>query len=132
MLTNGAMDLSEVNTRTEERTPAHFCTLAYRPEDWDVDSPQIAPIILLVLREQTGRLLFLVHPDVGTVVRCKDLVLIESLIQDLLGRAKLYPEALFKHLCSLGVGLLITQDVGSNISEHPSIKELFSRFVEIK
>jgi hypothetical protein len=126
------MDLSEVNSRTEERTPAHFCALAYRPEDWDVASPRIAPIILLVLREQTGRLLFLVHPEVGTVVRGEDLVFIESLMHDLLERAKLHPDALFKHLCSLGVGTLMTQEVGSNISEHPSIKELFSRFVELE
>jgi hypothetical protein len=85
-----------------------------------------------VLREEQGRLRFLVDPEWREVVRGEDLALIESLLRDFTERAKLHPAALFKHLSSLGVGPLVTREVGSGISEHPSIKEISSRFLELE
>jgi hypothetical protein len=87
-------------------------------------------MILLVLKDQTGRVSFFVHPELRMVVLGEDFDFIESLIRDLLERAKLHPEALFKHLSSLGVGPIVTQEVGESLSAHPSIKKLSSCFVE--
>jgi hypothetical protein len=42
-----------------------------------------------------------------------------------------HPAALFKQLSSLGVGPLVTQEVGSNISNHPLLLILCSRFVKL-
>jgi hypothetical protein len=109
-----------------------FCALEYRPQAWSEASLGAAPFIVLVLREEQGRLRFLVDPEWREVVRGEDLALIESLLRDFTERVKLHPAALFKHLTSLGVGPLVTREVGSGISEHPSIKEISSRFLELE
>ena len=57
-----------------------FCTLEYRPQNWDIASSQIAPVILLVLRDEQGNLRFLVHPELRIIVHSRDLDYIESLL----------------------------------------------------
>ena len=51
---------------------------------------------------------------------------------DFLERAKREPAALFKQLSSLGIGSLVTQEVGSNFDDNPSLQENSSKFVELK
>jgi predicted component of type VI protein secretion system len=74
---------------------------------------------------------FLVHPELHTVVADNDLSYLESLLKDFLERAKLHPAALFKQLSSLEVGPLVTHEVGSNISNHPTLLNLCSRFAKL-
>jgi hypothetical protein len=91
----------------------------------------MAPVILLVLRDVEGSLRFLVHPNLRSLAHPEDLEYIESLLQDFVERARLHEEVLFKQLCSLQVGPLVTQEVGQNLSEHPTMQKLASRFVQI-
>jgi hypothetical protein len=84
-----------------------------------------------VLENGEGNLRFLVHPELYTVVPDNDLPYIESLLKDFRERAKLHPADLFNQLSSLGVGPLVTQEVRSNISDHPPLLELCSRFIQI-
>jgi hypothetical protein len=84
-----------------------------------------------VLEDGEGSLRFLVHPKLRAIVSDNDLSYLESLLKDFLERAKLNPAALFKQLSSLGVGPLVTQEAGSNISDHPSLLNLCSRFVQL-
>ncbi len=86
---------------------------------------------MLVLEDGEGHLRFLVHPELHTVVADNDLSYLESLLKDFLERAMQHPAALFKQLSSLGVGPLVTQEVGSNISNHPLLLILCSRFVKL-
>lgn len=91
-----------------------------------------ALILVLVLKNQEGRLQILVSPDLRTIVRGDDLAFLESLLQDFTERAKLHPEALFKHLSNLGVGPLTTHVAGPNLSEYRSIQDLSSKFVQLE
>jgi hypothetical protein len=75
---------------------------------------------------EEGNLRFLVHPDWRTLVEKEDIDYIDSLLLDFLERAKVHPEALFKQLSSLGVGPLVTQELGSRTSDHPLLVELCS------
>jgi hypothetical protein len=109
-----------------------FCALEYRPQDWELASSGVAPVIVLALRDKERGLRFLVHPELRKVVRGEDFAFIESLMLDFGERAKLHPAALLKHLCSLGVGPLVTQEAGSDISECPPIRELSLRFLELE
>jgi hypothetical protein len=84
-----------------------------------------------VLRNREGILRFLAHPELSTIVQYEDLDYIQSLLKDFLVRAKREPEALFKQLSSLGIGSLVTQEVGSNLADDSSLQELSSRFVEL-
>jgi hypothetical protein len=86
---------------------------------------------LFVLENGEGNLRFLVHPELHTVVKDNDLSYLESLFKDFLERAKLNPASLFNQLSSLGVGPLVTHDAGSNISDHPHLLNLCSRFVTL-
>jgi hypothetical protein len=86
---------------------------------------------LLALRGEEGSLRFLIHPELRTIVQGQDLAYLESLLRDFQKRAKLHPEALFKQLSSLGIGPLVPQGVGSNLSEYPAIQTLCSKFVEL-
>ncbi len=75
-----------------------------------------------------GDLRFLVHPDLQNIVQEGDFEYIQSLLKDFLERAKREPAALFKQLSSLGIGSLVTQDVGLNLADDSSLQELSSRF----
>jgi len=108
-----------------------FCTLEYRPQNWDIASSQIAPVILLVLRDEQGNLRFLVHPELRIIVHSRDLDYIESLLLDFGERAKQHPEDLFKQLSFLNVGPLVTKEIGSSLSEFPAIQKLSSDFVQL-
>jgi len=68
---------------------------------------------------------------VGTVVGSEDLPLIRSLLLDFTERAKLHPAALFKQLCSLSVGPLVTHAVGSSLSNQLSLQKCFLKFEEL-
>jgi hypothetical protein len=87
--------------------------------------------VLLVLRSEDESLQFFIHPEWRNIVQEEDLAYIEALLRDFLARAKQHPAALFKQISSLGVGPLVTQLVGSDISEYPSIQELSSIFVQV-
>jgi hypothetical protein len=125
------MDLRAANIDPQDPTVLEFCVLEYRSKDWDVASLGVAPVVALVLKRPDGSLRFLIHPELRTIVRGEDLAFLESLLQDFTERAKLHPAALFQHLSSLGVGPLTTQITGSNLSESPSIQELFSSFTNL-
>ena len=84
-----------------------------------------------MLEDPNGGLRFLVDPDWRAVVQAEDKVYIESLLSDLLERAKEQPADLFKQLSSLEVGPLVTRETGEQISDHPPLAELISRFVQI-
>ena len=84
-----------------------------------------------MLRDAGGSLSFLVHPELQKVVREEDLSYIESLLGDFLERAKLHPADLFNQLSSLGVGPLVTKQVGWDPTESHSIQELSSVFIRI-
>lgn len=84
-----------------------------------------------MLEGEEVNLRILVHPELHTVVTDEDLPYLESLFKDFIYRAKTHPSALFEQVSSLGVGLLVTQVVGTRISDHPPLLELRSRFVQL-
>ena len=104
-----------------------FCALAYVAKRVGGD----APIVLIVLKDARGDLRFLVEPGWRGVVREEDREYSESLLGDFLERAKEQPVTLFKQLSSLEVGSLVTQEAGEQISDHPPLLELSSRFVQL-
>lgn len=87
--------------------------------------------MLFVLRNERGRLCFLVHPNLRTVVREEHLDYFRCLLADFLERANLHPAELFKQVSSLGVGRLVTQEVGYCLSEFPHLLEISSQFVKL-
>lgn len=108
-----------------------FCTLEYRPQNWDVASSQTAPVILLVLRNEQSNLRFLIHPELRILVHPEDRDYIGSLLLDFGERANQHPDDLFKQISSLNVGPLVTQEVGSSLSDFPAIQKLTSDFVQL-
>ena len=104
-----------------------FSALAYIAEAFGGAST----IILIVLEEANGGLRFLVDPDWRAVVQAKDKMYVESLLSDFLERTNEQPATLFKQLSSLAVGPLVTQETGEQISNHPLLLELSSRFVQL-
>jgi hypothetical protein len=84
-----------------------------------------------VLEDREGSLRFFVHPELRAIVLDNDLPYLESLFKDFLERAMLNSADLFKQLSSLGVGPLVTHEAGSNISDHPSLLNMCSRFEQI-
>jgi len=84
-----------------------------------------------VLRDEEGSLSFLVNPQLESVVAENDRAKVESLLRDFPERAKLHPQSLFNQLSSLGVGPLVAQTVGEDLKDHPALKELSSKFVQL-
>lgn len=85
-----------------------------------------------MFKETEGNLRFLVHPELRSIIQKEDLPYTESLLIDFLERSKQEPDALFKQLSSLGVGTLVTQDVGMDLDTNDGIRELSARFIELK
>lgn len=104
-----------------------FCALAYRAQD----SGRATPFVLIVFEDATGGLRFLVDPDWRAVVQAEDVEYLGALLRDFLERAKEQPAALFSQLSSLNVGPLVTEATGENITEHPDLQHLSSRFVQL-
>lgn len=125
------MNLNAANLGTDSPSQMRFCALEYWPQNWEIATSTVAPVILLVLRDEKGRLHIRIHPELHVLVHSEDLAFLESLLQDFTERAKLHPEELFKHLCSLGVGPLVTQQVGSNLLDHPLLQECSLKFEEL-
>jgi hypothetical protein len=84
-----------------------------------------------VLKDASGSLRFLIDPGWRSVVRGLDVEYIASLLRDFLERAKEHPAALFGQLSSLAVGPVVTHETGEQISDHPILLELSSRFVHL-
>jgi len=84
-----------------------------------------------VLKDERKGLRFLVPPELRSIVRTEDLAYLDPLLIDLRDRARQHPAALFKQLSSLGSGPLVAQEVGEELTDHPSLQDLFSKFVEI-
>jgi hypothetical protein len=114
------------NVEADGNPLVRFCALEYVRQD----SCRVSPI-LLVLEDANGSLRFLVRPDWCSIVKPEDVKYLDSLLEDFRERAIEQPAPLFKQLSSLGVGPLVTQETGQQISDHPHLLELFSRFVQV-
>jgi hypothetical protein len=121
------LNLNEGMYKSDESSQAQFCALEYRTPDWN----KAGSIILFVFEDANGSLRLFVHPDWRRIILPADVDYIDSLFLDFLERAKLHPENLFKQLCSLGVGPLVTHVTGKSISDHPALSELCSGFVKL-
>jgi hypothetical protein len=89
------------------------------------------PVFHIVFKAASGSLSFLIDPGWRSVFCARDLDYVGSLLHDFLGRPKEQPAALFEQLCSLGVGPLVAHETGEQISDHPALAELSSRFVPL-
>lgn len=118
-----------MSNRPDPRRQRPFCALGYKPIDWRIAESQEAVLVLFALWNEEGSLTLLVHPDLRSVVMKDDYAYFDSLLPDLVERSRLNPLELFKQLCSLGVGPLVTQEAGKSISDHPAMLVLSSRFV---
>jgi hypothetical protein len=123
------MDLFAESISEGQSLPSRCCALEYRPGSWSSASSGIAQVILLALWDEERQLRILVHPELPAIVQEEDRAYLQSLLLDLEERAKLYPEALFMQLCSLGVGPLVTHAVGDDIEDYPALKAISSTFV---
>lgn len=108
-----------------------FCLLAYRPRGLALADSKSQTAVWLVIREEKGRLRLLVHPEWRNIVEGRDIDYLESLIEDFRERAIIDPDALFKHISSLGVGPIIAQETGQILNDHPLPLELSSKFVNL-
>ena len=101
--------------------------MAYRAQGSGRDTPTIA----IVLEDARGALRFLVDPGWRAVILAEDVEYFESLLRDLPERAKEQPQTLFKQLSLLEIGPLVTQETGEQLSDHPVLFDLSSRFVQL-
>lgn len=84
-----------------------------------------------MLKDDQGNLRFLVSPDLNTIVQGEDWAYLDPLLLDLQNRAKLQPADLFKQLSSLGVGPLVAQAVGNELTADPKLRDLPKRFIDL-
>lgn len=90
-----------------------------------------APVILIAELDFAGKLSIVIHPGLSSVVESVDASYFQSLFLDFKERAMLHPSSLFKHLCSLGCGPLVTQAGGADIGLYPELVALRHTFVEL-
>ena len=91
----------------------------------------IGQVIFIVVWDGESDLRFLVRTDWRILVCQEDQDYIQAIIEDSTDRAKLNPARTFKQFSSLGIGPLITRDVGSRIQDHPLLPDFCSCFVPV-
>ncbi len=128
---NGLTNLSQAKHKPDATHRYQFCSMEYRQQGWEGILSRFRTVVLIVLCDEEGKLRFFVHPNLRTVILEEDVDYIQSLLADFLDRATRDPVSLFKQLSSIGMGSLVTQDVGSDIASDPSLEELLSKFVEL-
>ena len=111
----------------DESSSVSFCALEYRARGLGGASFTI----LLVFEEAKGALRFFVHPDWRSLIQQEDVNYISDLLIDALERAEEQPAAFFRQLSSLGVGPLVTQQTGAQVSDCPSLLNILSEFVRL-
>jgi hypothetical protein len=126
------MCVNEMPHKVEISPQPQFCSLEYREQRWNMAASPKSTVVFLALRDEEGTPRFLVHPELRTVVLEEDLAYIEDLLSDFLQRAMQDPAALFKQISSVGVGPLVTKEVGSSLSECPAIECLSSKFMPLQ
>lgn len=108
-----------------------YCALEY-VTTMEPGAPRTAKhVILLVLKQADGVLRFLAHPNLQAVVEATHLDYVLSLLEDFAVRAQYDAEHLFRQLCSLACGPLLTWQVGGQIDEHPDIRDLSLLFLPL-
>jgi len=123
--------MSTTSDTANESPHIRFCALEYQAQGEANAGSRTASVILLVLRDEEGDLRFLVHPELRNIVQEEDSTYVESLLRDFLVRAELHPDALFEQISSLSVGPLVTHEAGSDLSNHPQLGQLCSKFVQL-
>jgi hypothetical protein len=112
-----------------------FCALEYRQRSGPLGSSgarnEAAPVIVIAQLDLEGRLKVLVHPALPSVVELEDEDYLQSLFKDFKERALLHPASLFKQLCSLGGGPLVTRSGGQDIEDNPELAALRATFVQL-
>lgn len=88
-------------------------------------------MVLLVLKDAGGNLIFRVEPEWRKIVQIADLDYFESLLLDLPQRAQSHPDDLFEQISSLSVGPLITRETGAHILNHPDLLAQSEHFVKL-
>jgi hypothetical protein len=88
-------------------------------------------VIAILRRSNEGGLLIRAHPDWEELAAAEDRQLIREIIEDLIERVQLNPDSLLQQLAGLGVGQLVTHDVGEDLASRPDLEKLYSRFKPI-
>ncbi len=97
----------------------HFCALEYASNSIGNPLHIMQNVILLVIRYVEGGLRFFLHPKLEQVVKAVDLSYIEPLLEDFMERVKRNAAALFEHLASLSVGILVPRPLANKLSIIP-------------
>lgn len=112
-----------------------FCIVEYRSKQWksvEDKSNLILVAIFAVDDDDKFKLQVFFDPQWRKFVHEKDKAYIESLLMDAEERLHRDAEMLFTQLCSLGVGPVVSIEVGTNFSESPSRLSLLEALVELR
>jgi hypothetical protein len=113
-----------------------YCVLDYRAHQGDSAEPKQKHVILSAFfdlddENDQYKLEIFVDPNWRTFVQDVDREYVESLLEDLVQRSRHDAEALFKHLCSLGAGPIVTAEVGTDSTEFTSRLSELRRFEQL-
>jgi hypothetical protein len=120
----------------QEHIRHRFCILGYKgpkhqkPEE-DETNLLLIGLSSLDAEDDQFELRLFVDPHWRELVSEGDRIYIDALFEDFGERAVRDGESLFKQLCSLEAGSLVVIQVGSEISETPSILPMIEPLVEL-
>lgn len=89
-------------------------------------------ILLVMLHEEENRLSFFVDPNWRNAANQADQREVGPLIRDFINYADFNPRALFKRLCGLNFGPLVTAAVDNVAADPSSVLARFPDFVELR
>lgn len=87
---------------------------------------------MIVIRKRGQPLAMRIRPDWREIVQGPDRNYIRELFNDFAVRAKYDPDGLFRQLCGLSVGPLVTLSVDSDLDHQLEMRALWQDFVDFK
>jgi len=108
-----------------------YCIVAYRPPSNRSPEWEAQPIILLLLKTVLGALQIYVHPRWRETVDPQDVEYLTELFEDLPERIVDQAAETFSQFCNLGVGPLVTEDIGNCEWRIENLQNLLPQFLRL-
>ena len=119
--------MSDTRTQSERKTSFQVCSLGGNTHG---KSPALAPEpILLALKDEAGQLHFFLDPNWKTIVHKSDVEDVGLLLADFAEGAGYNADALFRRICSLNFGPLLTIKLEGEVADLSAFLSRYPHFV---
>jgi hypothetical protein len=120
-----------MSLRLDKVSPFRYCALAYSKSETASLVNYDEPVIVLLVQPEGGELLLFLDPSWRAHVNPGDCQYFSELWADFVRRSQDQPDDLFRQLCSISIGPLVTAAVGNDQDYAEQLGEKCEQFIPL-